>query len=82
MKLGKYVLQLDESTNVSGLAQLVVFVRYIASGKLEEELFMCVALSGTCTCEDIFLAVDTRLQNDGLSWEQCISVCTGALGLW
>jgi len=23
-----------------------------------------------------FSAVDTRLQNDGLSWEQCINICT------
>ena len=30
-KRGKYALQLDESTNVSGLAQLIVFVRYIAT---------------------------------------------------
>ena len=46
-------MQLDESRNKSGLAQLMVLVRYIANGKLEEELFMCVALSGTCTGEDI-----------------------------
>jgi len=45
---------------VSGLAQLIVFIRYIASGKLEEELLMCVALSGTCTGEDIFSAVDKK----------------------
>ena len=34
-------------------------------------------LPGTCTGEDIFSAVDMSLQNDGLSWEQCISICTG-----
>ena len=45
---------------MSGLAQLIVFIRYIASGKLEEELLMCVALSGTCTGEDIFSAVDKK----------------------
>ena len=28
VKRGKYALQLDESTDVSGLAQLLVFVRY------------------------------------------------------
>ena len=62
-KRGKYALQLDEFTDKSELAQLIVFVRYIANGKLEEKLLMCLALSGTCTDEDIFLAVDTRLHN-------------------
>ena len=44
VKPGKYDLQLDESTDVSGLAQLIVFVRYITNGKLEKELLKCVAL--------------------------------------
>ena len=30
VKRGKYALQLDKSTDVSGSAQLIVFVRYIA----------------------------------------------------
>ena len=78
VKRGKYDLQLDESPDVSGLAQLIVFVRYIANGKFV--LLMCVALSGTCTGEDIFSAVDTRLHNYGLSWECCISIRTD--GQW
>ena len=75
VKQGKYALQLDESINVSGLAQLIVFVRYIANGKLEEELLMYIALFGTCTGEDIFSVVDKRLHSYGLSWECCISIC-------
>ena len=78
VKRKKFVLQLDESTDVSGLAQLIVFVRYIANGKPEEDL--CASLLGTCTGEDIFSAVDTRLKNDGLSWKQCISICTDGAG--
>ena len=73
---------MDESTNVSGLAQCIVFVRYIAYGKFEEELLMCVALSGTCSCKNIFSAVETRLHNYGLTWEFCrpISICTNGVG--
>ena len=80
VKRGKFSLQIDESTDVSGLAQLLVFVRYIANGKPEEDLLMCVSLIGTCTGEDIFYAVDKRLKNDGISWEQCISICTDGAG--
>ena len=72
-------MQLDESTNVSSLAQLIVFVRYIANGKLKK-LLMCIALSGTCTGEDIFSTVDTRLHNYGLSWECCIRICIDGAG--
>ena len=48
--------------------------------KLEEELLMSVALSGTYTGEDIFSAVDTRLLNYRLSWECRISICTNGPG--
>ena len=47
VKRKKFALQLDESTDVSGLAQLIVFVRYIANGKPEEDLLMCASLLGT-----------------------------------
>ena len=67
VKRGKFSLQLDESTDKSGLAQLLVFVRYIVNGKPKEDLLMCASLLGTCTSEDISSAVDTRLKNDGLS---------------
>ena len=52
----------------------------VKRGKYEEELLMCVALFGTCTGEDIFSAVDTRLRNYGLSWECCISICIDGAG--
>ena len=67
-------------TDVSGLAQLIVFVRYIANGKPEKDLLMCASLLGTCKGEDIFSAVDMRLKNDGLSWKQCIINCTVKAG--
>ena len=65
---------------MSGLAQLIVFVRYVANGKPEEDLLMCASLLGICTGEEVFSAVDTRLKNDGLSWRQCISICIDGAG--
>ena len=64
MKRKKFALQLDKYTDVSSLAQLIVFVRYIANGKPEEDLLICASLLGTCMCEGIFSAVDMRLKND------------------
>ena len=52
----------------------------MASHWPEEDLLMCALLLGTCTGEEIFLAVDTRLKNDGLSWKQCIGISTDGAG--
>lgn len=80
VKGGKYSLQLDESTDVSNSAQLLVFVRYIFEGKLNEEMLFCVPLEGTCTGEDIFNKLDCNLKEEGLSWSECLSVCTDGAG--
>lgn len=80
VKGGKYSLQLDEFTDVSNSAQLLVFVRYIFERKLNEEMLFCVPLEGTCTGEDIFKKLDRNLKEEGLSWSECLSVCTDGAG--
>ncbi len=45
--------QLDESTDVAGLAQLMVYVRYIHEGSIKEDLLFCKPLE-IRTGEDIF----------------------------
>ena len=34
-----YALQLDESTDIVGLAQLLVYVRYVYGGSIKEDFF-------------------------------------------
>ena len=41
---GKFALQLDESTDISNSAQLLVFVRYSFEGKLNEDMLFCSPL--------------------------------------
>ncbi|GAA6085321.1 SCAN domain-containing protein 3-like [Tachysurus ichikawai] len=79
-KSGRYTLQLDESTDVSSTAQILVFVRYIFEGKLNEKMLFCTHLEGSCTGEDIFNKLDSKLNDEGLSWGECISVCTDGAG--
>lgn len=79
VKKGKYSLQLD-STDVSNSAQLLVFVRYSFEGQLHEEMLFCAQLQGSCTGEDIFNKLDTKLKEEGLSWDECIAVCTDGAG--
>ena len=48
-----YVLQLDESTDVEGLAQLLVYVRYVYGGSIKEDILFRKPLETRTTGEDI-----------------------------
>ena len=58
-----YALQLDESTDVAVLAQLLaqllVYVRYIHQGSIKEDMLFCKPLETRSTGEDIFRMLDT-----------------------
>jgi hypothetical protein len=54
----KFALQIDESTDVAELAQLLVFVRYRFEENIWKEFMFCGPLSGRCTWRDIFEAVN------------------------
>jgi hypothetical protein len=54
----KSALQIDESTDVAGLAQLLVFVRYCFEENIQEEFMFCLPPSERCTGSDIFKAVN------------------------
>jgi hypothetical protein len=45
----KFALQIDESTNVAGLAQLLEFVRYCFEENTQEAFMFCPPLSERCT---------------------------------
>ena len=48
-----YALQLDESTSVAGVAQLLLYVRYIYGGSIKEDILFCKPLETRTTGEDI-----------------------------
>lgn len=72
-KLG--ALQIDESTDITGKAQLLAYIRIISDGKLLSEYFFCDELRETTTGEDIFDLVDSKTQQFGMDWKHCISIC-------
>lgn len=51
-------IQLDESTDVAGLAQLIVFVRGILQNEVFEDLLFCKTLNTSTKGEDIFKLLD------------------------
>ena len=75
-KAGKWSYQLDESTDTGKNVQLMAYVRYEGELDLEEEFLFCTPLTTTATGADIFNVVDNFQQEEGINWENCVSLCT------
>ena len=54
----------------------MVFVRYEGSVSLEDEFLFCSPMSTATTGADIFAVMNNFQQEEGLSWEGCVSLCT------
>ncbi|KAK5648379.1 hypothetical protein RI129_003271 [Pyrocoelia pectoralis] len=73
-----FALQLDESTDVTNKAILLVYVKYIDEviNNISEEYMTCIELLGYTTGGDIFNAIDGYLKLHNLSWQCCVGLCT------
>ena len=47
-------MQGDESTDISGKAQLIAFIRFVSDGKILDQFFCCKELKKRTTGQDIF----------------------------
>ena len=72
-----WALKIDESTDITGKAQLLAYIRIISDGKLVSEYFFCDELRETTTGKDIFDLVDSKTQQFGMEWKHCISILYG-----
>ena len=70
---GSCALQLNESTDVSGSAQLVGFVRYRDTDDIAAKV-----CKGRSNGKDIFNVVDAFFGEKSLNWTRCSSICTDA----
>ncbi|XP_064420082.1 zinc finger BED domain-containing protein 5-like [Latimeria chalumnae] len=71
-----FALQLDESTDVAGLAHLLVYVRYIYEGAIQEDILFCQSLPTRTTAEEIFRLLDSFINQHDIVWSKCIGICT------
>ncbi len=71
-----YSIQMDESTDVSGLAILLVFVRYDFNNSIENNLLLCQELKLKTTGENIFNCINDYISINNIDWNKCVSVCT------
>ncbi len=71
-----YALQLDESTDIAGQAQLLTYVRYLRDKAIEEDVLFCRPLQSHTTGEAIFNVLDIFICENGLAWDRCVGLCT------
>jgi hypothetical protein len=69
-------LQLDESTDVLGLAVLLLFVRYLFQNIVEEDLLLCKYLQCCPTGERTFNIINSYMVENEINWEKCVDMCT------
>ncbi|XP_042237000.1 zinc finger BED domain-containing protein 5-like [Homarus americanus] len=67
--------ELDESTDVSSCAQLLVFVRYVFLCDIKEEYLFCTQLETTTTAVDVMEKLSSFFTANRISWENCCGVC-------
>jgi hypothetical protein len=69
-----FAIQLDESTDITGKAQLLAFSRYVCNEDIIEKFLFCKPLPETTEGQDNLVAVDSHFSYD-LSRKSCISMC-------
>uniref|UniRef100_A0A8C1P216 DUF4371 domain-containing protein n=1 Tax=Cyprinus carpio TaxID=7962 RepID=A0A8C1P216_CYPCA len=71
-----YSLQVDESTDVANLANLLLYVRYLFEGTVQEDFLFCRPLATRTTGQKIFNLIDVFMRTNGIDWERCVGICT------
>uniref|UniRef100_A0A3B4TIW1 Uncharacterized protein n=1 Tax=Seriola dumerili TaxID=41447 RepID=A0A3B4TIW1_SERDU len=70
-----FAIQLDETTDVADLANLLVYVRYEYDGAAQEDFMFCQSLETRTTAEHIFQVLNAFIQENRLDWKKCVGVC-------
>ncbi|XP_067126358.1 zinc finger BED domain-containing protein 5-like [Centruroides vittatus] len=76
IKLNYFAIQLDESTDVTNAAVLLVYVRYLFTNIVQEDVLFAKPLKTYTTGEAIFDMINGYFEKNGISWSYCVGVCT------
>ena len=71
-----FALQLDENADISNLSQLLVYVRYVAYERINEEFLFCQHLETTSKAVDVFQMLIDFFDKTELSWSKLVGVYT------
>ncbi|GFY25957.1 SCAN domain-containing protein 3 [Trichonephila clavipes] len=70
-----FALQVDETTNITGNAQLIAFVRFIHENDIINQFLCCRELPDFTTGKHIFQVISSYLEEIKVSWKSCIGIC-------
>ena len=71
-----FALQVHESTDITGKAQLLVFIRFIDDDSIVEDFLCCKELPETNKGQSIFDVINSYLEHCELKWKNCVGICT------
>ncbi len=71
-----FSLQLDESTDIGKMSNLLCFVRYTYAGRVYDEFLFCHSLPTNTTGETIFDSLSDFIVKNNLNWTTCVGICT------
>ena len=71
-----FAFQLDETTDVSNFSQLLVYIRYVADERINEEFLLCQRLETTSKAANVFQVLIGFFDKTELSWSKLVGVCT------
>ena len=72
-----YALQIDESTDIASLANLMAYVRYEYDGEVVHEDFLfCKPLPSQATAENIFDTLNEFMVSSEIDWAKCVGLST------
>ena len=71
-----FALEVDESTDITGKAQLLVFIRFIDDEFIVEDFLCCKELPETNEGQSIFDVINLYLEHCELKWKNCVGICT------
>ena len=76
MKSCAFAIQYDKTTDIAQMSQLLVYIRFVESTSIEEEILFRKSLQKTTTAKDVFEPVSSYFDHNPIKWENLVGVCT------
>lgn len=76
LKISRFAIQLDESTDCANENILMCCVRYFDSNDVVENILFCKKLTAGTSGKDIFDVLSSYLSDHDIPWINCVGICT------